>query len=298
MPELPEVEVVRRGLDRWVHGRTIDVVEVTGARSVRRHVEGAADFRARLSGATVLEARRRGKFLWLPLDTGEALVAHLGMSGQLLVQPSDDPAPRHLHVRVAFTDGGRDLRFVDQRTFGWLAVQEVRPEPAAPSDAAVVDDVPAAVSAIALDPLDPRFSTRAWVRDARRRRSGIKRVLLDQGAASGIGNIYADEALWRARLHYDRSAASIPPGRLADLMDHVREVMAEAVQQGGTSFDSLYVDVNGSSGYFERGLNAYGRAGRPCRRCGRPLVREPFMNRSSFRCTTCQPRPRPARRAP
>ena len=288
MPELPEVEVVRRGLARWVAGRTVAAVEVAHPRAVRRHPGGGGDFAARLRGRTLTGASRRGKYLWLPM-TGpggrpdEAVLAHLGMSGQLLVRPADSPDETHLRVRLGFTDGGPELRFVDQRTFGGLAVVDL------------VDGVPEPVAHIGRDPLDPDFDDEAWVAALRRRRTGLKRALLDQSLASGIGNIYADEALWRARLHWARATDTLPKPKARLVLDAARAVMVEALQAGGTSFDSLYVNVNGESGYFDRRLHVYGRTGEPCDRCGSLIVREAFMNRSSFRCPRCQPRPRQAR---
>jgi formamidopyrimidine-DNA glycosylase len=288
VPELPEVEVVRRGVDRFVTGRTLDQVSVEHPRAVRRHMAGADDFAARLAGRRVLETRRRGKFLWLPLDSGEALLAHLGMSGQLLVRPGSAPPERHLRVRLGFGDGGPELRFVDQRTFGGLSVEPlVEGLGGAP--------VPRSVTHIARDPLDPEFDAAAFAAALRRKQTGLKRALLDQNLVSGIGNIYADEALWRARLHYARPTETLRPAEVARVLEAVREVMSAALTQGGTSFDSLYVNVNGESGYFDRSLEAYGRAGRACSRCGSEIRREAFMNRSSFSCPTCQPRPRRAR---
>lgn len=282
MPELPEVEVVRRGLERFVVGRTIVTVDVLHPRAIRRHTAGAADFAGLLAGATITAARRRGKYLWLPLEPGTALIGHLGMSGQLLVQPPDAPLEAHLRVRFTLADGGTELRFVDQRTFGGLAVSAV-------VDA---DGVPAEIAHIAPDPLAPEFDDAAFVAAVRRRRTGIKRALLDQSLISGVGNIYADEALWRARLHYARATETLTRPVLADLLVALRDVMTAALAEGGTSFDSLYVDVNGTSGYFERGLQVYGRADLPCSRCGTPIRRDPFMNRSSYTCPRCQPRPR------
>jgi formamidopyrimidine-DNA glycosylase len=294
MPELPEVEVVRRGLEQWVTGRRICDVTVSHPRAVRRHSLGAEDFESRLRGRVFGTAKRRGKYLWLPLldsdsATDEALLAHLGMSGQLLVRPPDAPEEVHLRVRFTFTDDpGQDpkeLRFVDQRTFGGLALADV--------DAR--DGTPLPVSHIARDPLDPAFDDDLFAASLRRRRTGLKRALLDQTLISGVGNIYADEALWRARLHYDRPTDTMRRGQVEAVLAAARAVMGEALEQGGTSFDALYVNVNGESGYFNRALDAYGRAGLPCRRCGRLMVREPFMNRSSYRCPRCQPPPRTSR---
>jgi formamidopyrimidine-DNA glycosylase len=285
MPELPEVEVVRRGLDRWVTGRRIAHTEVLLPRSVRRHVEGPHDFAGRLQGRTVTAVQRRGKFLWFELDDDDALIGHLGMSGQLLMQPADEADEKHLRVRIGFDDDGRELRFVDQRTFGGMLVEPL-------ADDVNGGHVPLSVRHIALDPLDERFEVEAMATALRRKRTGLKRALLDQTLVSGIGNIYADEALWRSRLHYARATDSLPRPQIRTLIAHVQDVMNEALAQGGTSFDALYVDVNGSSGYFDRSLNAYGQEGEPCPRCARPIVREPFMNRSSFRCPRCQRVPR------
>ncbi len=295
MPELPEVEVVRRGLAEHVLGRRIARVDVFHPRSVRRHAAGDADFAARLMGQTVSGARRRGKYLWLeladPVPGSDVLLGHLGMSGQLLVQDEDVPDQPHLRVRLSFADRGPELRFVDQRTFGGLSVDElVGAGPADSPDGA--DTVPRAVAHIARDPLDPAFDAEVTVAAMRRRRTGLKRALLDQSLVSGIGNIYADEALWRARLHWARPTATLsrPDGRRA--LAAAEEVMTDALRQGGTSFDTLYVNVNGQSGYFDRSLAVYGQADRPCPRCGTAVRREAFMGRSSYSCPRCQPRPR------
>ncbi|MEV0280605.1 bifunctional DNA-formamidopyrimidine glycosylase/DNA-(apurinic or apyrimidinic site) lyase [Streptomyces sp. NPDC050610] len=288
MPELPEVEVVRRGLDRWVRGRTVGAVEVLHPRAIRRHVAGPVDFAARLTGHRIGEPRRRGKYLWLPMESADALsvLAHLGMSGQLLVQPHDAPDEKHLRVRVRFADAdGTELRFVDQRTFGGLSLHD-----AVPGDP---DGLPDVIAHIARDPLDPAFDEAAFHAALRRRRTTVKRALLDQSLISGVGNIYADEALWRSRLHYDRPTATLTRPRSAELLGHVREVMNAALAVGGTSFDSLYVNVNGESGYFDRSLDAYGREDEPCRRCGTAMRRRPWMNRSSYFCPRCQRPPRP-----
>jgi formamidopyrimidine-DNA glycosylase len=285
VPELPEVETVRRGLDRTVVGRTIATVEVRHSRTVRRHVPGPADFAAVLIGSTIDSAHRRGKFLWLALDSGDALVTHLGMSGQLVALPAQAPDGAHLRVRIAFRDEGLQLRFIDQRTFGGMQVD--------PGGARL----PFPVAHIARDPFDPLFDDEAFSATLRSRRTGVKRALLDQTLISGIGNMYADEALWRARLHYERAGESLRPAQVRALLAAAREVMTEALAAGGTTFDGLYVNVNGQSGYFAVSLDAYGREGQPCHRCGAVLVREPFMNRSSFRCPRCQPRPRTSSRS-
>jgi formamidopyrimidine-DNA glycosylase len=302
VPELPEVEVVRRGLEQWVAGRVVAAVEVHHPRAVRRHLEGTEHFVAALTGRTLTAAHRRGKYLWLPLAepdgarSGRALVAHLGMSGQLLVEKPSQPDETHLRARFTFADGGRELRFVDQRTFGGLAVEEIGRGGGA-GGPAEHDSVPVRLAHIAIDPLDDAFDVDAFSAALRRRRTDVKRALLDQTLIGGVGNIYADEALWRARLHGGRPTDKLTRGQVADLLDGVRDVLGEALAQGGTSFDSLYVDVNGQSGYFSRFLAVYGQADRPCPRCGTPIRRESFMNRSSSSCPQCQPAPR-ARRAP
>jgi formamidopyrimidine-DNA glycosylase len=282
VPELPEVEVVRRGLEQFVVGRRIETVDVLHPRAVRRHEGGAADFAARLTGRTIDGARRRGKYLWLPVGD-DALLAHLGMSGQLLVGPRDAPLSPHVRVRFSFDDGGPDLRFTDQRTFGHLLVS---------ADGA---QLPSVIAHIAPDPLEEAFDLKNLTARMRARKTGLKRALLDQSLVSGIGNIYADEALWRVKLHWARATDRLRPGQIADLMAAVDDVFNEALKDGGTSFDSLYVDVNGDSGYFGRSLNVYGRAGEPCPRCGALIRRDPFMNRSSYSCPVCQPRPRNGR---
>jgi formamidopyrimidine-DNA glycosylase len=299
VPELPEVEVVRRGLQQWVAGRTVAGVEVLHPRAVRRHLEGADSFVAQLTGRTLTSAHRRGKYLWLPLaepdgtPTGTALVAHLGMSGQLLVEKPSAPDETHLRARITFTDGGRELRFVDQRTFGGLVVEDMAG--GAGAGELTADAVPPRLAHIAIDPLDPAFDVDAFSAALRRRRTEVKRALLDQTLIGGVGNIYADEALWRAGLHGARPTDKLTRSQVAALLEGVRDVLGEALAQGGTSFDSLYVDVNGRSGYFSRFLAVYGQADRPCPRCGTAIRRESFMNRSSYSCPQCQTRPRARR---
>ncbi|GAA1557330.1 bifunctional DNA-formamidopyrimidine glycosylase/DNA-(apurinic or apyrimidinic site) lyase [Kribbella hippodromi] len=283
MPELPEVEVVRRGLAEFTTGRTIDTVEVLHPRPVRRHLAGPEDFASRLKGQVFAEPARRGKYLWLPLTSGDAVLTHLGMSGQFRVQPVGTPDEAHLRVRFRFADDGGEVRFVDQRMFGGLSYAEGGAE------------LPAEIAHIARDPFDPLFDPDWAVAKLRRRKTGLKRALLDQTVVSGIGNIYADEALWRAKLHYARATETMKPFQAKEILAQAYAVMSEALIVGGTSFDALYVNVNGESGYFERGLNVYGQEGSPCPRDGRPIRREPFMNRSSYRCPRCQPVPRHAR---
>ena len=354
MPELPEVETVRAGLADHSLGRPVQAVRMLDARSLRRHLPGPAHFEAALTGRTLRGAYRRGKYLWLTLSepdgalADEALVVHLGMSGQLLVrdEPGDgsgsdsgndsearaafDEQPRHLRVALELgpaearpeetSEGegrtGQRLLFVDQRIFGGMflsplvpdvpaavATNEVAPGEQAPGEVPerfLVSErflVPEAVKHIARDPLDEFFDPAAVRRKFLRTSSGIKKVLLDQSVISGVGNIYADEALWRARLHYAKPARTLSAAQTRDLLAAVTQVLRESLAAGGTSFDALYVNVLGESGYFERSLNAYGRAGEPCHRCaeaGRTslIVREPFQNRSSYRCPHCQRAPR------
>jgi formamidopyrimidine-DNA glycosylase len=289
VPELPEVEVVRRGLEAHVLGRTVEAVEVLHPRPVRRHLPGPEDFASRMTGRVFLAARRRGKYLWLPLDSGDALLGHLGMSGQLLVQDADAPAERHLRVRFRLGPTQDrpplDLRCVDQRMFGGLSYSPAGAE------------LPAELTHIARDPLDPEFDDAAFVRRVRHSASGIKRILLNQTVVSGVGNIYADEALWLSRVHGDRAGDRLKVAEVEGVLAAAREVMTAALGQGCTSFDALYVNVNGESGYFDRSLEVYGREGEPCSRCGTPVRRVSFMNRSSFFCPVCQPPPRRRRPA-
>ncbi|MGI8415650.1 MAG: bifunctional DNA-formamidopyrimidine glycosylase/DNA-(apurinic or apyrimidinic site) lyase [Nakamurella sp.] len=288
MPELPEVEVVRRGLVTYAAGRRIATVDVHSDRAVRRHAGGRTDFENVLRGRHILDIRRRGKYLWLVLDDGDAVLAHLGMSGQFrvgdsraaLVTDSAGSDHPHLRVRFRFDDDGPDLEFLDQRTFGGMMF------------AAGGAELPSAIAHIARDPLDPEFAIDVAVAAVRARRTEIKRALRDQTVVSGIGNIYADEALWRAKVHYLRPTAKLSRPVARAVLDAAIEVMTEALRAGGTSFDALYVNVNGESGYFDRTLNAYGRQDLPCSRCGTPIRREAFMNRSSFFCPRCQRRPR------
>lgn len=345
MPELPEVETVREGIAEHSVGRPVRAVRVVDARSLRRHLPGPAHFEAALTGRALRGAYRRGKYLWLTLSepdgtlAEEALVVHLGMSGQLLVrdEPSEEPGgdsgsgsearsafdehPRHLRVALELgpvgatcsaSGAGQRLLFVDQRIFGGMflsslvpdvpaavAMNEVAPGEVASDESAVPERflVPQAVKHIARDPLDEFFDPAAVRRKFLRTSSGIKKVLLDQSVISGVGNIYADEALWRARLHYAKPARTLSVAQTRELLEAVTQVLRESLAAGGTSFDALYVNVLGESGYFERSLNAYGRAGEPCHRCaevGRTslIVREPFQNRSSYRCPHCQRAPR------
>lgn len=307
MPELPEVEVVRSGLAPAVTGARVTAVEILDHRSVKRHDAASGAFETLLTGQGIEAAVRRGKFLWMPLSSGRALVVHLGMSGQVLLRTVDQPGDdRHAKIRVAIEHprhGELRFDFVDQRIFGSMAIDRLIPVTvghAAGFSGGVTGDwsalIPSQVAHIARDPLDPEFDTDAFVSALARRDSAIKRVLLDQGLMSGVGNIYADESLWAVRMHGEQPASSLSTRRVRALLDAVRSVLERALAEGGTSFDAQYVNVNGASGYFAHSLNAYGQTGRPCSRCGTAIVREAFMNRSSHRCPRCQRRrmPRPA----
>ncbi|WP_449408148.1 bifunctional DNA-formamidopyrimidine glycosylase/DNA-(apurinic or apyrimidinic site) lyase [Microbacterium maritypicum] len=286
MPELPEVEVVRAGLAPAAIGARITAVSVFDERALTRHPAGAADFVSRLEGRRFTAADRRGKFLWLPLDGDEsALIAHLGMSGQMLLRAPDAVPERHERIRLHLdhpTHGDLAVVFADQRTFGSLAVDDLTSD--GPSR------IPTQVVHIARDPIDPLFDDVAFLTALRRRNSAVKRVLLDQQVVSGVGNIYADESLWAARIHPESGASSLSTQAVRRLLAEIRLVLHKALAEGGTSFDAQYVNVNGQAGYFAHSLNAYGRGGEPCPRCGGPIRREAFMNRSSHYCPRCQRR--------
>lgn len=297
MPELPEVEVVRAGLAPAVAGAVVEQVSVFDERALTRHRGSAVDFEARLGGKTLRAPARRGKFLWIPVEApggpNEAVIAHLGMSGQLLLRPSGAPPERHERIRFDIAHpvhGAIAVVFADQRTFGSLAIDPlVTTADGLPAGVEMPEPlIPAQVWHIARDPLDHAFDARAFRHALRTKTSTIKRVLLDQTTVSGVGNIYADEALWAARLHPDRRAADLSTRAVNRLVDEVRVVMLKALAEGGTSFDAQYVNVNGQAGYFARALNVYGKAGQPCPRCGRPIVKVAFTNRSSHFCPGCQ----------
>lgn len=303
MPELPEVEVVRSGLAPAVVGARVSAVTIHDPRALTRHPTTPDDFERALTGARVGAVCRRGKFLWMPVeaaigsDASRALVAHLGMSGQMLLRASDAPAERHERIRIDIehpVHGALAVVFADQRTFGSLALDPLLPTAdAAPGGFGSGDAlVPAQVAHIARDPLDPALDETRLRRLLGRKASGIKRVLLDQTVLSGIGNIYADEALWAARIHPETPADTLSARRVTRLLDEIRTVLHRALAQGGTSFDAQYVNVNGQAGYFAHSLHAYGRTGAPCHRCARPILRVSFMNRSSHYCPRCQRLPR------
>jgi formamidopyrimidine-DNA glycosylase len=321
VPELPEVEVVRAGLEPAVTGAVVQGVEVFDERSLRRHDRARGSFESLLTGARIVSAARRGKFLWFPLERDAhapgavpdavpepvggrlALVTHLGMSGQVLLRSpgAADEALLRIRLHIEHPEHGELwLHFVDQRIFGSMAVDTLLPTEAGlpggfGSDLPLI---PSQVAHIARDPLDPHFDDAAFFRELTRRNTGVKRALLDQTLVSGIGNIYADEALWASRIHFDQPTRDLSRQRAKTLLAEVRLVLAKALAEGGTSFDSQYVNVNGASGYFSHSLNAYGQNGRPCPRCGRPIARATFMNRSSHFCPRCQRIRAPRRASP
>ena len=286
MPELPEVETVRAGLAAHITHAEVTSVTVYESRLLRTHSAGVRDFEKRLRNRTIACVSRRGKFLWMPLDDGdEALVVHLGMSGQALLVSPQAQDEKHLRIRLRLNRPDIELRYVDQRMFGGMRIDDL-------VQVEWGQRVPASITHIAQDVLDPDLDEASVISPTRKRTAGIKQVLLNQEVVSGIGNIYADEALWRSRIHYLTPAHRLSRQRITQLLADVRDVMQAALQAGGTSFDDLYVGVNGESGWFDLSLNAYGQEGLPCARCGRPIVRENWSNRSSYRCPRCQPRPR------
>lgn len=279
MPELPEVETVRRGLEPWVVGRKIKSIEMLGNGGYRSTTY--APFSA-LEGAKVVSMNRRGKFLWFEVNRNLALVAHLGMSGQFIIQEKKAPDEKHLRARIDCGDRRRELRFIDQRTFGWLAIDQLVFEDGV--------EVPTSFQRIARDIFDPKFDSAKVISKILKKKSAIKRVLLDQKVMSGVGNIYADEALWLAKIHPERIAQALHREEVEELLKAVKKVMSAALKQGGTSFDDLYINVNGESGYFDVELEAYAQDGEPCSRCGSEIRRISFGNRSSHFCPLCQPK--------
>jgi len=294
VPELPEVEVVRRGLEPFTGDWRVGAVDVKEIRSLKRHPGPVDDFVHRLEGHTLRQIARRGKFLWWQLDEGTtALVAHLGMSGQILIGDTPDDFGRLCRITLDLYHPGGDtvtLGFVDQRIFGYMALDDLVPTPDGQPGGlgSGLPRIPASAHHIARDPLDRAFDDDEFIRRLRRKKTGVKVALLDQTLISGVGNIYADEALWRVGLHYNRVCDSLPPKKVRDLLGAIRDVFSQALDDGGTSFDWQYVNVNGQSGYFSQSLNAYGQQGKPCAKCGATMVKEAFQNRSSHRCPRCQ----------
>ncbi|MEY4320657.1 MAG: hypothetical protein RLZZ471_598 [Actinomycetota bacterium] len=305
MPELPEVETVRAGLAPALTNATVRAIDILDVRSLKRHLAGPKDFVKTLVGAKILGVVRRGKFLWMPLQiAGEkqplALVGHLGMSGQMLLRKPGAAEDKLTRVVIhAETPRGKEIefRFIDQRIFGSLAIDELVPtsdgKPGGFSDGIGngkwwLNLIPKSAAHIARDPLDPDFAAEEVKAKFKKKASGVKRVLLDQQVLSGVGNIYADEALWQSKLHYDQPANTITAATFEQLTSAIQKILRDAVAQGGTSFDEQYKNVNGESGYFDVSLNAYGMTNQPCPRCGTAIKREAWMNRGSHFCPKCQ----------
>lgn len=280
MPELPEVETVRRGLAKFLPKSKISDIQILHPR-VNRNSEERLESAV---GAKIVSVNRRGKFLWFSLDRGNAIVGHLGMSGQMLIKSKQEPISPHVRAIFRFAGSTEEFRFVDQRTFGWLSTNELITTPNG--------KIPVCCLHIAQDPFDSDFNLDEAVLRLSNRKTEIKRALLNQEVISGIGNIYADEALWFSRIHPERRIESIPQNELRTLVRNAAKVMKNSLKRGGTSFDDLYIDVNGESGYYEISLKAYGREGEPCRRCGTHIRRITFANRSSHFCPLCQRAPR------
>ena len=282
MPELPEVETVRRGLLRYVIGKTIDAVDVFDSRSLKH--DSVKVLKKTLEAKVISSVERRGKFLWITFrNTDVVLVIHLGMSGQVLLEKSSVSLHPHVRIRLKLRQLQREIRFRDQRIFGGMHLDVLESE------------VPASILHIAPDPFEEAYDEENVIRTLKSRSASIKSLILNQGIVSGIGNIYADEALWSAKIHYLTPGNRLSTAKLSELLNAVKAVMSRAIESGGTSFDDLYVNVNGESGWFEVDLHAYGRDDEPCARCGRLIVREPWSNRSSYRCPRCQPKPRSPR---
>jgi formamidopyrimidine-DNA glycosylase len=277
VPELPEVETVRRGLDKLATGYKITEAIQLHPRALKP--ESIAPL-ASLNGAKITGTNRRGKFMWLTLNRPYVLVAHLGMSGQFLFHQKNRPTATHIRAQFTLTKPLRtqELVFNDQRTFGWLSIEETQ------------NNVPTSAQHIAPDPFDPAFDRSDAINRYLKRNIKIKTALLNQEIVSGIGNIYADETLWRAKIHPEISTADLSKKKIEKILDCATEVMQEAINKGGTSFDDLYINVNGESGFFEQSLAAYGQEDQPCQRCGTPIKRIVIAARSSHYCPRCQRR--------
>ena len=282
MPELPEVETVRSGLEKYVINRRIASAHSYHFRAIKPNSIAPL---AAVAGSRIRAVKRRGKFLWFELDREFTLVAHLGMSGQLLISPKKSPDQSHLRARIELQksaglvgnkSAGTEIRFIDQRTFGWLSIEQMH------------NQIPTSVAHIAYDPFEAEFNIKNVIADISSRKSAIKPAILNQEIISGIGNIYADEALWRAKIHPEIICEDLSEDEIKKLINSAKAVMKSAIKAGGTSFDQQYKNVNGASGYFSRSLSVYGRAGQPCSRCATLIRRIAFANRSSHFCPRCQ----------
>jgi formamidopyrimidine-DNA glycosylase len=278
MPELPEVEVIRRDLEKEVVGKKIKTVEVTGTRSVRRH-RNKKEFIGLLEGRKITAVQRRGKYLVLRLDDPEAVVVHLGMSGQLLrAKSAREKAPKHTHVVITFTQGGL-LRFVDPRTFGEMFVATYEE----------LDEQVEELAHLGLDPLETALSWELFGRMLAEKKMRLKNLLMDQKFIAGIGNVYSDEILFEAGLKWDRMSDSLSQQEVRRLYRAIVETLQEAVKHRGSSLaDEQYVDLFGKPGEFQRFHQVYDREGESCQRCRRQIQRARFSNRSTFYCEACQ----------
>lgn len=275
MPELPEVETVRLGLEKHAVGQLVKSVDVLHPRAT--NPKSIAPLNV-ISGLKIKALKRRGKFLWFEFNSDLVLVAHLGMSGQFQFKKRGEGPSKHTRAQINL--GRSELHFIDQRTFGWLSVEEK------------IGEIPTSASHIAKDPFDSTFDINATIERFRSKKIEIKKALLNQEIMSGVGNIYADEALWLAKINPMVDCQSLNEKAIKELILAAKKIMQKSLKAGGTSFDELYVNVNGESGYYERSLSAYGQEGEPCSRCGKLIQRIAFANRSSHFCPKCQPIPR------
>lgn len=283
MPELPEVETVRRGLKSAISGFKVVGVEILDERSLRRNKEPYEAFKEELVGSEFNDFCRRGKFLWFPISSHRCLVAHLGMSGQIIVRGPDYPSDKCERVRLMVSKSQQNLemRFIDQRLFGGLHMDTI-------VESSNGEQMPFSARHIALDPLDAKFNAVAVAAIIQKRQAGIKSLLMNQEIVSGIGNIYADEILWLAKVHYSTSGSQLSKKKILEILKISQEILCEAVNKGGTSFDEQYKNVNGESGRYSHLLNAYGQTGLPCKRCKTSIRREAWSNRGSHFCPRCQ----------
>jgi len=277
MPELPEVETIRRELERDVVTKRIKTVTVTGTRSIRRHAN-KKQFISRLEGAKITTVERRGKYLVMKLDTGDLWVTHLGMSGQILRVAAKDEVNKHTHVTVTFTQGGQ-LRFVDPRTFGEMFVT---------TQDELTDEVPE-LAHLGLDPIDEPLSWQDFGRMLLSHPMKLKAFLMDQSIIAGLGNIYSDEILFAAGLRYDRMSDSLSTQEMRRLSRALVETLHEAIKYGGSTLsDEQYVDVAGKAGEYQEHHKVYDREKQACRRCRASIVKTKFAGRTTYYCEQCQ----------
>ncbi len=278
--ELPEVEVLRRDLEKDVTGRKIAAVDVrrtkNAKRALRRH-QVAKEFRDRLVGRKITKVDRRGKYILVALDNEDVLVIHFGMSGQLLRGTKRQAVPEHTHVVITFAQGG-DLRFVDPRTFGEMFVAKA-------DELGKVKEL----QHIAIDPLEHTFTWPQFSEMLAARKSKLKPLLMDQQFISGLGNIYSDEVLFAAGLRWDRMSEELSSQEVRRLYRGIQEVVHDSIRFRGTTLgDEAYVDLYGKPGEYQGELKVYGRKGLPCRRCRTPLQTVKVSGRNSYYCPQCQ----------